>query len=64
MAGDDDDGEADRHHADEGRLLHDIGEDADLKEVRHEEREGDQYHRQHEPDEVVEHEFGNGPLAG
>ena len=64
VAGDDDDGEADRHDADEGRLLDDVGEDADLEEVRHEDREDDQHHRQHEPDEMVEDEFGNGPLAG
>ena len=33
VAGDDDDGETDRHDADEGRLLDDVGEDADLEEI-------------------------------
>ena len=52
------------HDADEGRLLDDVGEDADLEEVRHEEREDRQHHQQHEPDEIVEDEFGDGLLAG
>ena len=49
--------QADRHDADEGRLLDDVGEDADLEVVRDGEREDRQHDEQHEPDEIVEDEL-------
>ena len=62
LPGDDDDGEADGHHADEGRLFDDVGEDADLEVLRDGQGEDRQDDRQHDPDEIVENEFDDRSL--
>ena len=63
IARDDADGEADRHDADIGRLLDDVGEDADLEIVRDGEREDHQDDQQQQPDKVVEQKFDRRPAA-
>ena len=63
VAGDQRQRQADGDDADEGRLLEDVEEDADLEEVRDGQREDRQHDDQDEPDEVVEHELDRRPPA-
>ncbi|WP_246737610.1 hypothetical protein [Nordella sp. HKS 07] len=64
MAGDDDDGEADGHDADKGRLLDDVHEDPGLEEIGDRQRKHGEHDRENEPDEIVEDEFDKRPLPG
>ena len=48
--------EADGDDADEGRLLEDVEQDADLEELRDEDREGGERDQEDDPDQVVEDE--------
>ena len=65
VAGDDDERQADRHGADEGRLLDDVCEDPELQIARHEQGEDGQHDEEDEPDEIVEHGLdGLAPVDG
>ena len=64
VAGDDDDGQADGHDTDKGRLLNDVGEDADLEKVRDCHREDGKHEDKQEPDKIIENELDKGSLAG
>ena len=63
VAGDQRQRQADGDDADEGRLLEDVEEDADLQEVRDGRREDRGDHDQDEPDQVVEDELDRGAAA-
>ena len=58
------DEQADRDDADEGRLLEDVQEDADLEEVRDRRPRNRQHDDEDEPDEIVEDELDERPLPG
>ena len=53
LAGDDDDAETDRHHADEGRLLDDVHEYPRLEEIGDHEREDRQHDDEWKPPEPL-----------
>ena len=55
--GDDAERQADRDQADEGRVLQDVEEDAELEEALDGQREDDQDDREDQPDQVVEQEI-------
>ena len=57
MAGDDDEGEPDGHHTEHRGGLDDVGEDAGLEVVRHEQGKCSQHEQQHEPGKVIEDEL-------
>ena len=63
VAGDQRQRQADGDDADEGRLLEDVEEDADLQEVRDRRREDRSDHDQDEPDQVVEDELDHRAAA-
>ena len=57
VAGDQRQRQADGDDADEGRLLEDVQENADLEEIRNREREAREHDDEDEPDEIVEDEL-------
>ena len=63
MPGDDAERQADRQQADEGRVLQDVDEDADLEEVLDGDRADQEDGGQDPPDQVIQHE-ADGSSAG